>query len=63
MTRLRFVAGLAVGLVLGAAGSAVAQRVVGGDGYLTGWLVTDNGGEEICSDPFIWTGTHEIECN
>ena len=45
-----FIAGLATALVV----SAFAAKLVGSDGYLTGWSITKDG-EEICSDPYIWT--------
>jgi len=35
---------------------------VGGDGYLLTWDITNQDGETLCSDPFVWTGTKEIEC-
>ena len=53
-----FIAGLATALVV----SAFAARLVGSDGFLTGWDITKDG-EEICSDPYVWTSTKEIECD
>jgi hypothetical protein len=58
----RFFAGLAVGLILGQIGMAMAAVMIGDDGYLSGWNITV-GGETVCSDPYIWHGTHEIECD
>ena len=58
----KFVFGLIAGLIIGVAGSGSAQTLVGDMGYLFGWDVTYNG-ETICSDPFIWTGVNEIECD
>jgi len=61
-----FVLGLLLGVVLGASGTATAAvltpRIVGGDGYLLTWDITNQDGETLCSDPFVWTGTKEIEC-
>lgn len=56
-----FASGYVVGLVTALAFTALAARMVGGDGYLSGWTVTI-GGEDVCHDPFVWTGTREIEC-
>ena len=57
----RFVLGIVIGLTLGVTFSAYAA-VVAGTGYLMGWSIT-KGGEEICTDPFVWEGTREIECD
>ena len=54
--------GFIIGLIAGAAVPAVAASIVGGTGYLSGWTVTKDG-DEICYMPYIWAGTHEIECD
>lgn len=63
----RFLLGLCVGLVLGAAGSAsalaMAPELIGGTGYLFKWDVTDSDGDIICNAPFVWAATHEIQCD
>ncbi|CFX36105.1 conserved exported protein of unknown function [Candidatus Filomicrobium marinum] len=58
---MRFIIGLAIGIIIGAATSGYAQTVVG-TGYLIGWDVIKDG-TVICSDPFIWEGTMELECD
>ena len=54
--------GIIVGLFLGSALGAVAASIVGSAGYAMGWTVSVNG-NEVCSDPYIWPSTREIECN
>jgi len=74
-SRLFFFSGVLIGLLLGISlsgvtktASASSQRavpaatVVGGDGYLMGWDVTKDG-DTVCSDPYVWTATKEIECD
>ena len=59
---ISFWRGVAVGVAIALAVPAVAQRVVGGNGYLLGWNVVLNG-RILCSDPYVWAGTREIECD
>lgn len=58
----KFVAGLLAGVILGQISVAAAALVVGDDGYLTEWTVVKDG-EDICSGPYVWQATHEIECD
>jgi len=58
----KFALGLAAGLALGITTTAMAAQIVGGVGYLMGWDVVKNG-DTICSDPFIWPATKEIDCD
>jgi hypothetical protein len=64
----RFVAGVAVGLVLGAISSAWAVPVIVGNGVLLGWKVSGvrhpgDPKEIICSDPTIQPFDKLIECH
>ena len=58
----KFVAGFIAGLTTALTISAFAAKMVGSNGYLMGWEITKDG-EEICSDPYVWTATREIECD
>jgi hypothetical protein len=62
-----FVIGMITGLLFGASVTAtalaVAPRIVGGSGYLMGYTVKNDDGDEVCDDPFVWTATKEIECD
>jgi len=58
----RFIAGLIVGVTIGATAAAYAAVVVGNDGTLSGWSVTKDG-EEVCTDPSVAVATKEIECD
>ena len=57
-----FVSGFICGALAAAALGAAAAQLVGDTGYLMGWDVTI-GGETVCSDPYVWTLTREIECD
>jgi len=41
--------------------SASVARIVGGSGYVMGIDVTING-NTLCSDPYYWEATKELEC-
>ena len=58
---MKFIAGFVAGLVLGGTAGVHAAGCFG-SGYAMGWTVELNG-EEVCSDPYIWTGINEIECD
>lgn len=55
-------AGLMVGLFVGASVTAVAQQCFG-DGYLYGWTVESMSGEEVCDSPLIFSAARVIECD
>jgi hypothetical protein len=57
----KFLAGIVIGLVVGSSAAAFAAAVAG-DGFLIGWTINKDG-EEICSDPYVWSGLKEIECD
>lgn len=58
----KYLTGFALGIAFAAALPAVAATLVGGTGYLMGWTVTKDG-NEVCSMPYVWTATKEIECD
>lgn len=58
----RFLAGLVLGVLAGLVLPVAAQRIMGGEGYLLGWDVVV-GGRILCTDPFVWPATREIECD
>lgn len=37
-------------------------KIVGDNGFLMGYEITKDG-ETICSDPYVWVGTQEMECD
>ena len=55
----RFVAGLILGLSVGAA-AAVSPKVEG-QGVLSGWHVTKDG-EDVCIGPYVTPKRREIAC-
>jgi hypothetical protein len=57
-----FSAGLVLGLLLGGATAAFAGPRIVGQGYLMGWDVMMDG-DQVCTDPYIWSATMEIECD
>lgn len=60
---IKLTTGLVLGFVLGAGLTATyAASVFSGAGFLVGWDVLVEG-DLVCSDPFIYPATHEIECN
>lgn len=59
----KFISGLAAGVILGITLSASAAMVVGNTGYLMGWDVVLSNGNTVCTDPYVWPGTREIECD
>lgn len=58
----RFSLGLAIGLALGSASSAIAIEVVGSAGVLGGWNVR-KAGQSVCWDPFVLPDSREIYCS
>jgi len=62
MKKKGWIAGFVLGLTLGLATGAYAASIVGGNGYLMGWDITVEG-EVVCSEPYIWAASREIECD
>ena len=58
----KYTIGFFFGLLIGIATSAMAARIVGGNGWLNGWDVTVDG-ETVCTDPYVWSSIREIECD
>jgi len=62
MKKKAFIVGFFAGVICTIVVAANAAKIVGDNGYLIGWDVTADG-EEVCSDPYIWPATMEIECD
>lgn len=58
----KFVYGFVVGVMCAAATGVFAAKLVGENGYLHGWTVEVDG-EEVCSDPYIYISSREVQCN
>lgn len=72
LEKLKLVVVFVVGLSLGAAAAYALDtgarneptpvaKVIGNAGYLFGWTVIYES-ETVCTDPYVWTATKEIEC-
>jgi hypothetical protein len=57
---MKMFAGMIVGFVVGVSVSAYAASCIGA-GLATGWTVFKDG-DEICTDPTIYTGSKAIDC-
>jgi hypothetical protein len=58
---IKFIAGMASGLVLGSSVAALAAGVFG-SGLLEGWIVIKDG-IQVCSDPEVDDRAKIIECD
>ncbi len=58
----KFLVGFILGITSAVALSSVASQFIGDNGYISGWDVVKDG-YVICSDPYIWESTQEIECD
>ena len=59
-----FLIGLLVGVLFGIPISqAAGPKIYGDNGYLVGFTVNDEDGDEVCSDPFVNVKLREIECD
>ena len=58
--------GLAVGLIVSSAFAAYADaddiESFIASGYARGWTVSIKG-NEVCSDPYVWSASKDIECD
>jgi hypothetical protein len=58
-----FIAGFLLGSFLFGGMVSYAGAKIIGSGELTGIEVVDGSGNTICTDPYFWSATKEIECS